>query len=210
MTGIDFGRQFTQFLEQYRKPDGSRWRNKELADATNGFVTGNYVSNLKKGKISNPSHDRLLAIADVMGFPAELWYRTGALEEGRQGPTLAEKLNFMIASRNDPRTGGMMTEEAVSEMTSGSVSVDLLQTARNGEVESLTPSQYDALSKVFGVDIAFWYEGYGAVPTLDTRTLESLRDKDAEEVLNKFHRLKNQEDRDLIRSLLDRFSSRNG
>lgn len=215
MARIDFGRRFREFEEQYRRPDGSRWRNRDIEEATGRFVSGNYVTNLKKGRYKNPGHDRLLAIANVMGFPAEFWYHEedhkpaagdGMDVDGES--TLASKLEFLIGSRNDPRTGEPLDQEAVSQLTSGVVSVQEIDAALNGRCESLQSSQYRALSEVFGVDVAFWYKGYGHVPALEADTVESLRDREAEEVLNKFHRLERPEDRNLIRSLLDRFATR--
>lgn len=217
MTGIDFAEKFRRFEEQYRKPDGTKWRNKDIEDATDGFVSGNYISNLKQGRYKNPGHDRLLAIAEVMGFPAELWYygdeqvpgedtARGVESEGKS--TLAEKLNFLMGARNDPRTGEALTEEAVSELAAEAASAADLRAARKGEISRLSPDQYHALSNVFGVDMAFWYRGFGQIPAVEPETVESLRDRDAEDVLNKFHRLRNPEDRALIRSLLDRFYSR--
>lgn len=215
MSGIDFAKRFKHFEERYRKPDGTKWRNKDFEEATGGFLTGNYISNLKQGRYKNPGHDRLLAIAEVMGFPAELWYYSDEESPGedsaggvRGESKLAEKLNFLMGSRNDPRTGEALTDEAVSELAAEAVSAEEIRAARRGEISRLTPAQYHALSNVFGVDVAFWYRGFGQIPAVEAETVESLRDKDAEDVLNKFHRLRNPEDRALIRSLLDRFSSR--
>lgn len=217
MSGIDFAKRFKHFEERYRKPDGTKWRNKDFEEATGGFLTGNYISNLKQGRYKNPGHDRLLAIAEVMGFPPEFWYY-GEEETFVGGPaggvggegesTLAEKLNFLMGARNDPRTGEALTDEAVSELAAEAVSAEEIRAARRGEISKLTPAQYHALSNVFGVDVAFWYRGFGQIPAVEAETVESLRDRDAEDVLNKFHRLRNPEDRALIRSLLERFSSR--
>jgi transcriptional regulator with XRE-family HTH domain len=65
---------FEHFLEVYRRPDGSRWGGQNLADATGGVVTRSYVSTLRKGRIENPSFEKLRAIAKAMGFPLELWF----------------------------------------------------------------------------------------------------------------------------------------
>jgi transcriptional regulator with XRE-family HTH domain len=70
---IDLGKRFLWLQERYRKPDGSKWTNVEIERATGGFVRGNYVTNLVRGRIHQPGTDRLQAIAQVMGFPAELW-----------------------------------------------------------------------------------------------------------------------------------------
>jgi len=70
---IDLGKRFLWLQERYRKPDGSKWTNADIERATGGFVRGNYVTNLVRGRIHQPGTDRLQVIAQVMGFPAELW-----------------------------------------------------------------------------------------------------------------------------------------
>ena len=56
------------FLEIYRRPDGSRWDGQDLHEATSGFVTRSYVSNLRKGRIENPGFEKLGVIAKAMNF----------------------------------------------------------------------------------------------------------------------------------------------
>jgi transcriptional regulator with XRE-family HTH domain len=71
---VQIAQKFEHFLEVYRRPDGNRWGGQDLADATGGVVTRSYVSTLRKGRIENPSFEKLRAIAKAMGFAPELWF----------------------------------------------------------------------------------------------------------------------------------------
>jgi hypothetical protein len=55
---VQIANKFEQFLEVYRRPDGSRWSGRDLHDATEGVVTRSYVSNLRKGTIENPGFEK--------------------------------------------------------------------------------------------------------------------------------------------------------
>lgn len=215
---MDFGKRFLYFQERYRKADGAKWKNKEIERATRGFVTGNYITNLKKGRVENPSYERLRAIAETLGFPPELWYQSN-LESGAQASeqlealsaaeaTLADKLNFLFESQVDPDSGAPPTDRRVSDLTFGRVSEDRLAKARAGEIVDLRAEEYFSLSNVFGVDISFWYLSQPFLGDMDQDTMISLRDTEAKAVLNKFHRIENEEDRSFIRDLIDRFTKR--
>lgn len=217
MNGVDFGKKFVYLQDRYRKPDGSKWKNKEIADATDGFVSPNYISNLKKSRYHNPGYDRLRSIAEVMGFPPELWYQAdlGTDERGSQAlarlketGSLADKLNFLLEVRPDPETGGRLTDDRLSELALGRVTPERVRMARSGEIDELQAAEYFSLSNVFGIDLSFWYQRQPELSQLDPRTLASLRDQEAEAVLNKFHEIQRKEDRNIIKELLDRFANR--
>ena len=65
---------FELFLDAYRRPDGDRWTAQKLDEATGGVVARAYVTNLRKGRIENPSYEKMPAIARAMGFPPALWF----------------------------------------------------------------------------------------------------------------------------------------
>jgi len=65
---------FERLLDAYRRPDGSRWTGQQLDEATSGVVTRSYFTNLRKGRIENPGHEKMLTIAKAMGFPPEAWF----------------------------------------------------------------------------------------------------------------------------------------
>jgi transcriptional regulator with XRE-family HTH domain len=72
---------FEQLLDSYRHPDGSRWTGQQLDEATEGLVTRSYVTNLSKGRIRSPGHEKMSAIAKAMGFPPAAWFEEGANTE---------------------------------------------------------------------------------------------------------------------------------
>jgi len=83
---------FERFLDGYRRPDGRRWGGQDLHEATGGVVTRSYVTHLRKGRIQNPSYEKLGAIAKAMGFPPELWFEEDTVEKGRvEQPLLDEQ-----------------------------------------------------------------------------------------------------------------------
>ena len=68
---------FEELLDSYRHPDGSRWTGQQLDEATDGVVPRAYFTNLQKGRIKSPGHDKMAAIAKAMGFPPAAWFEEG-------------------------------------------------------------------------------------------------------------------------------------
>jgi hypothetical protein len=68
---------FEKLLDSYRHPDGSRWTGQQIDEATDGIVPRSYVTNLSKGRIKSPGHDKMAAIAKAMGFPPAAWFEDG-------------------------------------------------------------------------------------------------------------------------------------
>lgn len=202
---VDFGKRFVYFQDRYRKPDGRKYKHKDIERATDGYVTGDYITHLKQGRYENPSYDRLRAISEVMGFPPELWYQPEADANG-VGTTLKDKLKFLIDAQPELGTGDETTEEEISRLTFGRVPAERLTMALNGEVNELQASEYFALSGVFGVDVSFWYREEPALDNLSPESIVSLRDPEAQGVLNKFHQIERAEDRSFIQELIDRFT----
>jgi transcriptional regulator with XRE-family HTH domain len=79
---VQIADKFEHLLEDYRRPDGSRWGGQDLDEATGGVVTRSYVSNLRKGGIENPGFEKLRAIAKAMGFPPEVQFEEGVGKAG--------------------------------------------------------------------------------------------------------------------------------
>lgn len=214
MNGTDWGRKFRYFQETYRKPDGRKWTNMDIERATNGFVRGNYITNLKNGRIHQPGLDRLRAIAQVMGFPEELWLRKdrelpttmqeGGANEG--GPTLADRLNALFNVTINQDTGKPFTNRELADLTYGRIDEETLAAARDGRVTDLQGGQYIALSNVFGVDVSYWYVQPDELPPLDPPTNIALRDEMTREVLHKFHG-RSDEQKKLILAMLDQLAA---
>lgn len=66
--------QYGYLVDHFRRPDGYKWSNSEVARASRGALSPAYLSQLSKGKYIQPGTDRLRAIADTVGFPVQLWY----------------------------------------------------------------------------------------------------------------------------------------
>jgi transcriptional regulator with XRE-family HTH domain len=65
---------FERLLEAHPRQDGRPWTGAELQRATDGVVTRSYVTNLRKGRIESPGHDKMEAIAKAVGFPPAMWF----------------------------------------------------------------------------------------------------------------------------------------
>jgi hypothetical protein len=65
-------------------PEDRKWRNSEIAQATMFRLSGSYLSQLRQGKIDDPSLKKLDLIGEVLGFPRELW----AMEPEKWGESL--------------------------------------------------------------------------------------------------------------------------
>jgi transcriptional regulator with XRE-family HTH domain len=78
---MHIAQKFEKLLDSYRHPDGSQWTGQQLDEATDGVVPRSYVTNLRKGRIKSPGHDKMAAIAKAMGFPPEAWFEESANTE---------------------------------------------------------------------------------------------------------------------------------
>jgi hypothetical protein len=52
---VQIADKFEDFLEVYRRPDGSKWGGQDLHNATGGVVTRSYVTSPRRGRIENPT-----------------------------------------------------------------------------------------------------------------------------------------------------------
>lgn len=207
---MDFGSQFVRLLDEYRKPDGSPWQLKEIEQATNGFVKGGYLTNLRKGRIRQPGWDRMKAIAHVMGFPVQLWFEepdqwdrltASDFETGQEG-SLKARLNLLFDAVRNQRTGRPFTCKEVADLSFGRLTEEQIERTRAGEIDDFKGAQYLALSEVFGVDVSYWYDSPGRQPTLDHDTIEALRDERNHLILNKV-RDRSAQEKDILLNLLD-------
>ncbi len=76
---------FERLLEAHPRQDGRPCTGAELQRATNGVVTRSYVTNLRKGRIESPGHDKMEAIAKAVGFPPALWFDEVFVEGSETG-----------------------------------------------------------------------------------------------------------------------------
>ncbi|HEV2743137.1 MAG TPA: hypothetical protein VGV91_08290 [Rubrobacter sp.] len=193
MSELTFGKRLSIFLDRYRKPDGSKWTTKDIEEATNGFVTASYLSNLKADRIRQPGYDRLKAIATAMRFPPALWYEPseewdGAEQRhrGRQ-PSLARAVTVLLRTTPNSRTGKPFTPEDVARVSGGQLTAEQVRALQTGELTDPAMSQLVALSEVFGVDPGFWYSPSEDLLALDDEVFDALRNEKTHLILSKIH-----------------------
>ena len=88
---------FERLLETYPRPDGRPWTGAELQRATGGVVTRSYVTNLRKGRIESPGHDKMEAIARAVGFSPAEWFDNSTTE----GPDTEPDRDLVLALRDE-------------------------------------------------------------------------------------------------------------
>ena len=206
---LPFDERFKRLLKRYRKPDGSEWTPAEIRDVTNGFVNLSYISNLQAGRIRKPGLDKLKAMAEAIGFPWQLWLEDPddweQLAEKQAGDrrSMADLLNHLFAVVENFRTGRSYTTKEVAQLSGGKLTQKQVENMRRGELENPTLEQVLALSDVFGVDPGYWFSSPADAARIDRKTLEALRDVDAQLILKKSLGV-SEKDRSMILLLIER------
>ena len=182
--------------------------------ATAGYVTASYFYNLLSDRIKQPGLDKLKAIADVMGFPSQLWLE-GTDEwstESRpgfagKGAGFAELLENLFTSFPDARTGDPPTNAEISRRTAGRVSESELARMRSGELGNPTLEQLTALSRSFDVDPAYWFRRGTGRPLVDEHVVEALRSEDNRLILHRSLGL-SRDQKDMLLVLMEQLERR--
>lgn len=190
--GRRYAERLERLLDTYLNPrTGRRWRGKELEDATNGFVSGSYVTALRKGRINRPGLDKLRAIAGAMNFPFELWltehekWERELEGEREDGGGFARLLEVLFEAVGNEDTGEHFTNKEVSLRSEGRLSEDEIGRMRSGELENPTRAQLLALSDVFDVAPSYWFRTGEKRPLLDQETYEALKNQRTYALLHK-------------------------
>lgn len=76
-----FAEKFELLLDMFPVPDRlhlssseeRRWRNSEISEASGARLSTSYLSALRRAKIEDPGFVKLDLLAQIMGFPTELW-----------------------------------------------------------------------------------------------------------------------------------------
>lgn len=187
-----------------------------MEEATAGFVSASYFSNLLNGNIKQPGLDKLKAIAETMGFPAQLWLEesddlsnreTGAHVLGQQGASFAQLLNNLFAAHADPQTGEQPSTAEIARRTAGRVTRDELERMRSGEVENPTLEQIVRISEAFDVDPAYWLHHGKDKPILNREIIEAIRNEDNRLILHRSLRL-SKDQKDMLLVLMEQLQNR--
>jgi transcriptional regulator with XRE-family HTH domain len=159
---MHIAQKFEVLLEIYRRPDGRKWSGQEIDEATGGVVSRSYVTNLRKGRIENPGHEKLRAIAKAMGFAPEVWFEDGlgdgsfaTIVQAEDSRSIASRLEHLFEVVRNLKTGEPYTNAEVARMTLSDLSEEDVEKIRTGAVSAPTVGQVAALASVFGVEPSY-------------------------------------------------------
>ncbi len=180
---------FEMFLNEYRHPEGHKWRGQDLYGATGGVVTRSYVTNLRKGRIQNPGYEKLRAIAKAMGFPPELWFennidlRVSELSGAKGGADLAARTNALFEVTRDTRTGEPYSNAEVARRSLGKLTETFIEDIRTGRASNPPVEQISALAEVFAVHPSYFLDAGNTTLVLDEKVLTALADETTRAIL---------------------------
>lgn len=170
-------KKFNIMLEVLAAPDGGEWTGTKMERATDGRVRTTYFASLRDGHTRIPGADKLEYIAEAMGFPVQLWFRSvewweellGRWKDGEdvkpalagQESNVGEKslgglLNRLFELKINDDTGESFTNAEVSEKSGGVLSVGDVEALREDRLADPTWRQILALSDVFEVEPSYW------------------------------------------------------
>jgi transcriptional regulator with XRE-family HTH domain len=202
-------RKFAALLDAYRRPDGTVWTGQQIQDATDGFVSRSYVTQLRKGRIANPRLDKLQALAEVMGFPPQLWFEdvsdpggTPRAAPPEQIPTISERLESLLRTA-DERSGEPYSDADVARLSKGELTEREVTGIRTGAIPDPSMEQVLALAEVFAIDPSYFLDTKAKTPPLDRASLETLSNQKARIILHKSLELSDRE-QDLIIDMINR------
>lgn len=181
--GLEVARRHRLLVERFPRADGDPWRGTEVDAASGGLCTGSYFSALGKGKLRQPGFPQLSAIADVLGFPVELWglppelwdeylaqhpprggFRSVApghpVPRVPAGEELAGLLNGLFEERPNPATGEPFTEDEVAMRSGGRLTAGQIAWMRSGNQQDPPPELWlVTISNIFDVPYSYWSSG---------------------------------------------------
>lgn len=215
-SGRHYAEKFQRLLELYPRPAGGKWRGRDLERATNGFVNGSYVTALKKGRIDRPGLDKLRRIAEVMGFPFELWLEDppdwthppeAAVRTDDESGSLADLLNHLFETLLEPKSGRPYTNVEISTLAQGRLGAEEISQMRAGDLRNPTRDQLLSLSDAFDIDPSYWFGRSERRPVLQPELAEALRNRRTYALLHKSLDL-DDGDKDIVMVLMEELGRR--
>lgn len=196
-------------LDTYRHPNGRKWSGREIYDATGGVVTRSYLSALRNDHIDNPGIEKLVAIADAVGFPRELWVRESPEETDDRrtprvgGESIAQRLDHLLTIFTDERTKEPHTYAEIARRSLGELSEEEVEAIHSGILPNPSVNQVISLSQVFGVSPSYFLERRVQPDAIDPLLTKVLADGKTRNIATKSMTLPEQ-DQDMILALIDR------
>jgi len=208
-------RKFEALLNAYRRPDGSTWTGQQIQEATDGFVSRSYVTQLRKGRIANPRLDKLQALAELMGFPPQLWFE-GAPDLGgapqvaspEHSEAISDRLEALIRT-TDERSGEQYSNANIVRLSMGALTEQEVAGIRTGAIPDPSVEQVLALAEVFAIDPSYFLDREVKPPLLDRASLEGITNQKARIILHKSLELSDRE-QDLIIDMINRLEGLHG
>lgn len=175
--GSLYAEKFAIMLRVISHPDGGSWTGTKMERATGGAVSTSYFSSLVYDQIEVPRADKIEVIAEAMGFPPGLWFKSlkwweearenwekgrglGAVLETERPGADAERLRRLIAhlfeTRVNEASGEPFTNKEVVVKSAGVLTEEDVAAMRDGRQADPTLAQALALGCVFGVDASYW------------------------------------------------------
>lgn len=200
---------FRKLLEAYPLEDGTQWSGPRMEQATGGVVNSAYFSNLLNGRINQPGLDKLKAIAEAMGFPAQLWledpdtWGVSSSEESIRftstSVSFSELLKNLFESVPNESTGTSFTVAEIAERSGQKVTETELQQMLSGDLETPGLETVLAISEAFGMDFSYWFRRNNGTPLVDDDIIEALQNEESRLILARSSELsKDQKDMLLV------------
>lgn len=195
-----YSEKFGIMLEVIGRPDGGKWTGAKMDRATGGKVGPSYFTSLRDGHIEIPRADKIEAIARVMGFPPELWFKDLSWwrrvhEQWERGESVHKKLRGDRELADDSRlstllgrlfevktngeSGEPFTNAEVARSSEGILSEEEVAALREGRLKEPTWRQILAVCDVFGVGPSYFAQEPGLSWVPSRGVLDALDDQES-------------------------------
>ena len=192
------------------------WSGPKMEQATGGVVNSAYFSNLLSGRINQPGLDKLKAIAEAMGFPAQLWledpdtWGVSSSEESIRftstSVSFSALLKNLFESVPNGNTGTPFTVSQIAESSGQKVTEAELQQMMSGELENPSLQTILAISEAFGIDFSYWFRRNNGTPLVDDDIIEALQNEESRLILARSSEL-SKDQKDMLLVLMEQLKN---
>lgn len=217
-----YNKKFRIMLAIIAAPDGGEWGPSKMNKATSGAIGTSYFNALRDGHVKVPKADKMKAVADVMGFPPQLWFKdlrwwqqtynrweTGddlsslLAQDGQQTSLqirISRLLNNLIQLKPHRDSGEPLSDEEIASRSDGVLDSDRVSNLRDGAFTVADKDELAALCKVFKVSPAYWHEESSVPWKMSPSGLSDLMDVDSYETMQNSLNL-SRENRGMLRRM---------